>query len=279
MRKALIAAGGLALALTLGACGGSPIGGIGSPAFQQVTDLVAAAKESASEKKTAKFTMDMNMGIMAMKADGEARFDGANTAMAMTMDAMGQQIEMRMVERTMYLKMPPGMPGADAAKPWMKMSLEDLASTGQNLDQMLEQSDPTKTLELLQESGTIVSSEETELDGQSATHYKIDLDFVKAMEKFGAGAGPAEIEELKKAGIEKMPMDLWLSDENLPLQIEIPLGDIMKKVGEQQTQSMPAGMDQAKITMKYTGWGGDVNVAAPPADQVSDQKIPGMGGN
>lgn len=278
MRKALIAAGGLALALTLGACG-DKIGGTAT-AFDQAPDLVAAAKESAAEKKTAKITMDMNMGIMTMKGNGQARFDGANTAMAMTMQVMGQSVEMRMLDKTMYMKLPAGMPGSDPAKPWAKMSMADLAGAGQNLDKMMEQSDPTKTLELLQQSGTIVSSEETQLDGQSATHYKVDVDFAKAMEQFGAGAaGAAELEEMKKAGIKKMPIDVWLSDDNLPLQFEIQLGDILKKVSQQQGQTMPPGMEQAKMTMKYTDWGGPVTIEAPPADQVGDHKIPGMGGN
>lgn len=279
MRKALIAAGGLALALTLSACGDKTIGGSPSTTFTDAPALAAAAKESASEKKTAKFTMDMNMGFMSMKGNGEARYDGANSEMSMTMDAMGQQMEMRLVDRTLYMKMPPGMPGADPAKPWAKMSLEELGGSGANLDQMLEQSDPTKMLEMFQETGTITNSEETTLDGQSAVHYTVEVDFEKVLEKLGAGAAMGA-DELKNSGIDKMPVDVWLSEDNLPLQIEIKLGEMMKKAAGKSAEGIPTSlnMDNAKMTMTYSDWGAPVNIEAPPADQVSEQAVPGLGG-
>src|SRR5690606_41890520 len=88
MRKALIAAGALALALTVGACGdnegGTPTGDNGqsqntgqSGVFNDAQSLINAAKEGTAKAKTSKFTMDMTMGSMlSMKADGEAEYAG-----------------------------------------------------------------------------------------------------------------------------------------------------------------------------------------------------------
>src|SRR5690606_23277264 len=90
-----IAAGALALALTVGACGdnegGTPTGDNGqsqntgqSGVFNDAQSLINAAKEGTAKAKTSKFTMDMTMGSMlSMKADGEAEYAGENTKMAM----------------------------------------------------------------------------------------------------------------------------------------------------------------------------------------------------
>lgn len=293
MRKALIAAGALALALTVGACGdekkGTPLGGdkgtvevpnTGGGLFNDAQSLVDAAKEGTAKAKTSKFTMDMNMGSMvSMKAEGQAEYAGADTKMAMTMNmdmsgvpgaggqAGGMAIEMIMIDRKIYIKMPAGM-GGDAGKPWMAMSLDDLSSGGAGMGQSFEMSDPSKTLEMIQENGKIKNVTQTTIDGQPATTYEVELDFKKLAEKMGQTL-PGDIK------IDAIPMKVSLNSDNLPVQIEMDMGAMMKQIGEQTGQTMP-GMEDAKMVAKYTNWGEPVNIQAPPPDQVNEGGIPGM---
>lgn len=264
MRKALIAAGALALALTVGACGddkksGSPIGGDNGGTgqtggiFNDAQSLVDAAKEGTQNAKSVKFTMEGTTAGQTLKGQGAAVFDGANTKMSMTMDMMGQQIEVRLIGTTMYMKMPAGMPGADPSKPWMKLDLSGMPGAGQ-----IENSDPTKMLETMLAAGAeIKNSEQTELDGQQVTHYSIEVDTAKMMEKMGGASGQVP------SGMEKMPMEVWINAENLPVQVEVDM----------------AG--QGKMTMKYSDWGSPVTVEEPPADEVGELPgggLPGAGG-
>ncbi|MQA63441.1 MAG: hypothetical protein GEU86_18580 [Actinophytocola sp.] len=250
MRKALIAASVLSLALTLGACGDdggksgdATNGGTSAPAsgpqFNDAQSLLDAAKEGTQDAKTAKFSME-GTGV---KASGEGVFDGANTKMAMTMAASGQEIEMRMIGTDLYMK---GMPGADPKKPWAKMSMEGMPGADQ-----LENSDPTKTLEHLLAAGAeIDKKEETELNGEKVTHYSLTVDVQKMMEQMGGGEAGAT----PPPGQEKMPVELYLNSDNQPVQIEMDMGG------------------QGSMKMNFTDWGTDVKVEAPPEDEVAEMK-------
>lgn len=272
MRKVGIAAGALALALTLGACGGDSITGSGTAAFDNSQQLVAAAKQSTAEKKSAKFTMSFTGMGQTMNGSGVGRFDGANSAMSMTMQLMGQNMEMRLVDRAMYMKMP-GMPGTDPAKSWIKMSLDDVPGGGA----ALENSDPAKVMETLVQSGTIKKSEETQLDGKDVVHYVIDVDVVKMMDQMGGGQADAKTKKMiQDSGIKTIPMELWLDSENLPVQMVMDMGPMMRQAAEKSGSTAPAGTGEMKMTLKYSDWGTDVAVEAPPADQVSDFKMPTM---
>lgn len=302
MRKALIAASAVALALTVGACGddkqGSPTGNVpgnnvpvpggdNGGLFQDAAGLVDAAKESTAKAKTSKFTMDMTMGsMMSMKAEGQAEYAGADTkmAMTMTMDMSGvpgaaesgaggnMSIEMIMLDKIMYMKLPTGLGGGDASKPWMKMPIDQMGASGAQMTQSMEYSDPVKTIEMIQENGKILNTEQTTVDGAPATKYSVELDAAKLFEKMGQPM-PAGVK------IDKMPMDVYLNADNLPVQIEMDLGKMMKDIAEQSGQQLPAGMDSGKMIAKYTNWGEPVSIQAPPPDQVSEGTLPGMGGN
>lgn len=265
MRKALIAAGALALALTVGACGdedtGSPTGDTGTGqtggagVFNDAQSLVDAAKEGASTAKSAKFTMEGNVAGQKLTATGAGVFAGSESRMQMTMEVMGKSVEMRQIGTTMYIKMPSGAAGADPGKPWMKMDLGGIPGVSEQLDR----SDPTKLLQYLVEAGAeIKGSEQGQVDGQQVTTYKLEVDTAKMMEKMGGGTGQAP-----PAGMEKLPVELSINSENLPVLVSMDMGDTM-----------------GKLTMKYSDWGTAVTVEEPPADQVGDMgSMPGMPGS
>lgn len=284
MRKSLIAAGTLAFALVLGACGEETTSGQASPGetFTNPASLVSAATASTEEKKSAHFTMDMNMGMMSSTGEGQGLFDGENSKMAMTMSmdmsAMGQgtmDMEMRLLDNTMYMKVP-NMPGVDKSKPWMKMDLDQLSgASGMDMSKMMEQNDPTKALEMLKDSGDITSTEESEVNGVPATKYTIDVDVQKMMSQYGNGMD--QMFDAQSMKVKTLPVDVWISEEQLPLKFRMNMGELMNSAMESSGQKMPKGMnfDNAHVSMTYSDWGEPVTIEAPPADQVSDQKFPG----
>lgn len=287
MRKTTLVAAGAALVLTLTACSGNSTTGTAQPAaaggqsqdggsrgltspFTDAIQLASASKKGTEQSKSVKFTMAGAAGGQTLKANGAMAFDGAQTRFSMTATAAGQTTEMRLVDQVMYIKLPAGegkQLGTDKA--WAKVSADGSdplsQALGGALSQSAEQSDPSKMLDQISKAGRIVSSDQTELDGQKANHYKVEIDLAKAVDQIAAqvpAAARAQVTEKFKGKDIKIPAEVWLDKDNLPLQMTMDQGPMMQALGA------PAG--DAKFTMKYTDWGTQVDVAAPPADQVVD---------
>ncbi|GAA3823087.1 MULTISPECIES: hypothetical protein [Amycolatopsis] len=274
MKKTALASGILALVLGLTACGGGESGSSGGTAgpalFGDVQELVRAASAKTGQVQSAKFTISGSIAGQQMTGSGEGRFNGPDSAIAMTMSVGGQSQEMRIVDKVLYLKLPEEAQAATGGKPWATFpeGSEAAKTLGASLEQA-ESNDPSKTLEQIEKAGTITRSEQTTLDGQQVSHYWVTIDVAKASDELASSGLPAEtLEQLKSMNV-TYPMELWLNSDQLPVQITQDLGPVMQAVGA------PAEAQQAKITMKYSDWGAPVDVTAPPADQVGELKIGG----
>ncbi|WIX82072.1 hypothetical protein QRX50_15565 [Amycolatopsis carbonis] len=285
MRKTtFVVAAGAALALVLTGCGSKAENGTAAPAgdkaasgiaapFANVLELASASKQGTAKSKSSKMSMTMSIGGKNMTAEGLMSYDPANLKMSMTMTTDGQQSEIRLIDKTMYMK----LPASEAAqmgtdKPWVKISPDSddpisKALSG-SMSQASEQSDPTKILDQISQAGRIVSSDQTTLDGQPVNHYKVEIDVAKGIDKM-LDSVPAESRDQAKQLLEgkniKMPAEIWLNKDQLPLQITMDEGELMKALG---APASAAG--SGKILVKYSDWGTPVDVTAPPADQVTD---------
>ncbi|MFI5587963.1 hypothetical protein ACIA5G_23120 [Amycolatopsis sp. NPDC051758] len=289
MRKTtLVAASAAVLALTLSACSGNSANGTAEPAaagsqsqadggsglaspFTDAIQLASASKQGTEKSKSAKFTMEGSVAGQTLTATGAMAFDGANTKFSMTSTAAGETTEMRMVDKVMYIKLPAEQQkqmGTD--KSWAKISADGTdpisQAMGSALSQSAEQSDPSKILDQVAKAGRIISSDQTELNGQQVNHYKVELDVAKSVEQFTQqvpAATRAKLTEMLKGKDVKIPAELWLNKDNLPVQVTMDQGPMMQALG------VP-GAGESKFTMKYSDWGTTVDVAAPPAEQVVD---------
>ncbi|WP_409462670.1 hypothetical protein [Amycolatopsis sp. GA6-003] len=283
-------AAGAALALVLTGCGSSAENGTAAPAgqagqskdggsglaspFSDALKLADAAKQGTEKAKSAKMSMDMaGQG----KAEGSMRFDGENSAMAMTMESPQGPTEMRYIDKTLYMKVPASQAkqmGTDKA--WLKISpdaSDPLSQTfSKTMAQSTQQSDPTQILDQVSKTGQIVSADQVELNGEKVNHYKVELDVSKSIETYAKGM-PAEVQSQMKKMLEgkniKIPAEIWIDKDQLPVQIIMDQSEMMKQLGA-STGSPAAAAAGGKITVKYTDWGKPVDVAAPPADQVAD---------
>ncbi|MGW3966386.1 hypothetical protein ACWED2_41665 [Amycolatopsis sp. NPDC005003] len=283
MRKTTLVAAGAALVLTLTACSGNAATGTAEPAgqtqaqskglaspFTDAIQLASASKQGTEKSKSAKFTMEGSVAGEKLTATGAMAMDETDTKFSMTSTAAGQTTEMRLVDKVMYIKLPADQQkqvGTDKA--WAKISADGTdplsQALGGALSQSAEQSDPSKMLDQISKTGRIISSDQTELDGEKVNHYKVELDVAKSVDQF-TGQVPAaareKLTDMLKGKDVKLPAELWLNKDNLPVQVTMDQGPMMQALG------VPAG--DAKFTMKYSDWGTQVDVAAPPADQVVD---------
>ncbi|TVT31220.1 hypothetical protein FNH05_28525, partial [Amycolatopsis rhizosphaerae] len=250
MKKLALTVGGLALTVALTACGAKAGDGTGNTAagtnatggmsalFSNAQDLAHAASSKTGQAKTAKFTMDMSMGKQSMKAQGSGDF--AKPAVQMTMNIGEMTEEMRIVDNTVYIKLPKELSAkTGSSKPWVKTSADSMM--GKQLGAgKADQNDPSKMLEKVQQAGTITKSEQTVLDGQPATHYAITVDLNKAMQVMGSEVDKTVLDKIAGKNI-TFPMEIWLNSDMLPVQITEDLSDMMKAAGA------PAGTDQVKM--------------------------------
>ncbi|WP_216209385.1 hypothetical protein [Amycolatopsis aidingensis] len=287
MRRTALAAAGLALTLGLTACSGGETEGKAEP-FGSVQELVQAAMTGTQESRTAKFTLSMDAAGEKTEAEGAGRFEPGNPALMMTGEMEGETIELRFIGDEMYLKGGgfgdmPDMQG----KEWLKIGgdADDPMSRmlGPVFQKMGQQMDVSKSLEQIREAGTITNSERTELDGQAATHYWVDLNVAKMMEiqlremkdqlppgmEGELGDLDQQLDAEKKAELEKMgpmPLEIWLNEQQLPLKM------VMDVTAMAKAQGQP---DQGgSVVIRYTDWGSPVDISAPPADKVGTIEMP-----
>jgi hypothetical protein len=272
MKKALLAVGGVALVVTASACGARQVTGQASPGdstalFGSAQELVRAASAKTGQEKSAKLALTESIGQQRITGQGEGRFDGPDSAVDLTMTVMGQQMEIRLVNKTAYIQFPPeARAKMTGGKPWGRVTGGN--PFAQNTANQAGQNDPSKILDQIQQAGTITRSEQTTLDGQPVSHYWVDIDFARAAASFGTNSGlPAE--QLRKlAGqVKTIPMQLWLNSDSLPVQVTEDLTAITKAAGAS------ASAQPMTVTLNYSDWGTPVDVQAPPADQVGDLKI------
>jgi hypothetical protein len=63
--------------------------------------------------------------------------------------------------------------------------------------------------------------------------------------------------------VAKFPMELWLDDAHQPLQVMLDLAPVLAASGVPDSA-------KARITTRYTDWGTQVDVQAPPPDQIGE---------
>ncbi|MFC4053017.1 hypothetical protein ACFOY4_25315 [Actinomadura syzygii] len=178
-----------------------------------------------------------------------------------------------LVGRTMYMKMPmlSQLGGATGAKPWFKISLDDLGKkSGMNLDQLLRQSqqmDPVQNTKMLTASKDVREVGKETVDGVQTTHYTGTYRIEDAIAKL-----PAEDQETVRknagtAGLDGMNFDLWVDGRQLP-----------RKMALKSKQTAQAGA--TNLTMTYRDFGKPVQISAPPESEVTDfgQLLNGLGG-
>ncbi|MFC0436288.1 hypothetical protein [Kutzneria buriramensis] len=248
MRKTVV---GCAVLVTLAACGGPQNASAGGP--EPVTDavqLAALAKTSADKTKSVDMDAVINVQQQKMEMSGAALIDGANTQLDMKMSSKTGDMEIRIVDKAVYMALPAdALSKEGVTTPWLKLGGGDdplSKALAGGFDQMAEQNSPTSVLDQLSKAGKITKSWQTTLNGQPVTHYALQVDTAKAGEADKLPADAAA--QLPKTA----DVDIWLTKDQLPVQVVMSMGSLFTS------------------TIHYTNWGAKVDVAAPAADQVTD---------
>ncbi|MFG1998904.1 hypothetical protein ACGFNU_07140 [Spirillospora sp. NPDC048911] len=265
------------LALSLTGCLGAAKDKAGETGTQiQLTAAQVLGKAAEKTGQTDTYKADVSVdsqlsqGAMKMHMVMQTRLR-PTLAMAINVDSatMGGQsmpgggIEMRLVGDAMYMKIP-GLSGRNGGKPWARMSLSGMGGSYDQLLKQAQQQNPAEQTKLFIASKDVREVGTENVGGVPAKHYTGTVSVNEALGKLDAQTRQKMEKTYQQLGTDKIGFDMWVSDDSLPRKI----------ISKVQT-----GMGAVNTTMLFSDYGKPVEVAAPPASEVGDFKMPGLGGN
>ncbi|MEV7397482.1 LppX_LprAFG lipoprotein [Aeromicrobium sp. NPDC092404] len=251
----------LVAGLTLSACGGKDdsgdknestnTGGGGKTSLTQANFSQVLA-QSQAKAKSAHVTMTIGVGGQEIEAEGDVAVGetAADSALSMTMDMGGTQLDMRLVDEIMYMNM-----GAMTEDKYLKIDLNDKSNPfAKQYGQIMDQMDPAKQMDQFKDAVTSFEKkgEPQKIDGVDAQPYVVKVDTTKIK----------AFKDLPAASRSQVP-------ETIVYTMYVGSDDLLRR--------MEFELAGSKSTMNYSKWGEPVDVEAPPADEISDKDISQLG--
>jgi len=254
-----------ALILAVSACGGGSDGSDsagsdgGTPVNDKTANLAVLTKSDFSDVVTQaqqqaksghiEATLDAAGQTGKISADVAGLGDPANLTMAMTVGFGGRSLDLRLVDKVLYLK---GV-NSNPAKPWVQIDLSDRDNP---LTTLFDQANPESFTAYLRSVQDLQDKGVETVDGVQTRHYVITIDTAKAMAASPATKGT----DVSKLGLPaKLSPEVWVDTQNRPVRMLVALGN--------------AG----SVDVHFSDFGKKVSVSAPPAAKVSEFTAPSMG--
>ena len=223
----------------------------------ELTELDAAGfypavMDAMREAETFNFQTVSGSGGQSQTMEGQARFGDDGVEMKASSTG-AQAMEMILLDQAMYLK----SPDLGTGDKWLKVDLSDpnslfgMIGKATDPEVMFKAMEAPKKLELV---GT------EEVDGVETNHYRITMDpakYIAAME-----FPPAMADMMP----EELVTEMWVDGDDLPRKFSQTL-EVPAVAGGKPTSTTSEGT--------YSDFGTDVEIEAPPADQVTEDMMPG----
>ena len=252
------------LATIAGACGN---GGSQTP-----QEIVFATASETADAGSSKIAMTIGLGEAAaaqgmpssIEAEGSFDYESRRGLLTMGLPLQPGQapvdVEMRLLENTMYMKFPAQMSAAFGGKPWVKIDLEAAAkAAGADLGALSSAAaaDPTQSLAQLRGvSDDVTEVGEEELRGVKVTHYRLTINVEKAIAETPEAQREALRSSLEKIGAETLPAEVWIDDDGR-----------LRKMTQQISVD---GAGTTEVTIELFDFGTEVDVEAPAEVDVVD---------
>lgn len=265
------------LLLVLPACGEE------APARERITLAAATTQEAGTARIRFESAVTGGPGG-GFTMTGEGAVDFAAQRGSMTFDlgeaaaqtGLAGKIETLFEGTVLYVRIPNaqqlGLP-----TPWLKVDLEK--TEGLEGIAQLEQfrSDPSDTLAYLEG----VTDEITEVGpedvrGEPTTHYTAVVDLERAIEQAPQKARATIRQQLELLGSPTLPVDVWIDDDGLLRRQSFTI-DLTKAAASAEGPLEGADGASVKTTMELYDFGAPVEVAPPPAGEVTDYADIGKG--
>lgn len=241
-------------------------------------ERVAHAADATAAADSARVAMTMSMSNgghdVPVRADGVVDFGSLDMAMTMDLSQVPDtppgmdDVEMLSIGSAIYMQIP-DHEQLNFPTPWIKMDLEDLAGQrGMDNVSQLNNNNPAKTMELLRGASDDVEELGVEdVRGTTTTHYRGTIHVGDAVAAGPANTRKETSEIFEGLGLQTIPVEVWLDDDGFLRRQKMTM-DMRPTM-----DALDAGADApttAVIDMEFYDFGVEVDVAPPPADDVTD---------
>ncbi|MCS0599657.1 hypothetical protein NX794_00135 [Streptomyces sp. LP11] len=233
-----------------------------TPPVRAVQD--AYRRTTAAESARMTVSTEVTAEGRTLTADGKGVADLEDGTSKVTITSAGTTVEQRVLDGVVYQK-PTGkqrgsVPGG---KIWTKIDLARLAK--QNRSGQSQVSDPAEPVRYLKgiDSDDVTRLGTQTLDGTRTTHYRVSVP-VSALAQGDAG----KAQELRRQlGKSSLPVELWLDDKGRLRQESVRL---TLRPLKQRTPGKENTAVTSTTMLRFTDFGTDVDVTAPPAKDTAD---------
>lgn len=225
---------------------GTPAG----PALAElsVDDFYPSVMAAMREAGTFTFESVSDAAGQTQTMSGQARFSDAGMEMKASSDG-AQPMELILLGKAMYLK----SAELGAGDTWLKIDLSDPDSPFGMIGKVTDPEVMFKAMESPKKLELIGSED---VDGVATNHYRITMDPSRYLEAMGFPAAMAGMLP------QELVTEMWVDGDDLPRKFA-------------QTIDIGAADGDASTTEgTYSDYGADVEIEAPPADQVTED-LPG----
>jgi hypothetical protein len=198
---------------------------------------------------------DAGTGEMTQTADVIFADSLEDMRMSMTMDMMGNSIEMILVDSVMYMGM-----GELTGGGFVSIDLGDAANEPQLASALAltENADPAGQLGAVSDAVQTFEHTGTEqVDGQEVDVYEVSVDPAKVSDPVAISV---DEESLAAMGDTPIEFVYRVDEQGLPVSIDM----VMEADGQ-----------EVVATTAYSDWGADLTIEAPPADQITADEATG----
>ncbi|MFJ4779784.1 LppX_LprAFG lipoprotein [Streptomyces sp. NPDC088762] len=215
-------------------------------------------KKKSEEITSLRYTMAGEASGQKISGEVSMRLKPA-VAMAMAMESPekpGQKVDIRLIDGAMYM-------GSEGK--WLKFDLKTLApDQAKELDSLgsaQQGQNPADTADGLSTAKDLKKVGEETIDGQKTTHLAGTVTIEELQAASAASTPEAKerrqknVQALQDQGIKSLTMDIWIDEADQAKQVRT------------QGSGTSGPMD---ITIKFLDINKPVEIAAPPADQVTD---------
>ncbi|WP_307072368.1 hypothetical protein [Streptomyces canus] len=272
-RSAALGVGGIVSVALLTGCGDDGSSGAdsadrsasqGQPQSSPA-QVVQATNKKTTQAKTAriKLATTVEAGGNSETITGSGVLDLQDGTSRMRLGQGGQQLEQRIVNQVLYQKPPAASGQLPEGRSWMKVDLQRLnRSQGTGGPAMSDPANSFAYTKSLSEKDVRKVGEDT-VNGVSTTHYRVDLDLSKLAE-----GDSAQERKLRAQLGDNVPVDLWIDEDGLTRRQQIRM--TVKDAAQTGGAGTSARQAQAKVVMDFSGFGTEVDVAAPPSADTVD---------
>ena len=281
-RLAVAGVAGLAAASLLAGCGGSSKasgpsslvpsssasskGSDGISGTPQALLLAAVGKTEAAKNATIHLDVSTSAEGKSFAISGDGFIDFTNKKFQLILNlpataGFSGSIEERVIGNELYMMLPSQLQAVTGGKPWVKIDTAQVGAGSSGLGSYGQ--DPTQFLSTLRSvSDSVTKVGTADIRGVQTTHYRAEVDLVKATKASGAEA--SALSQYEKILGTTLPEDVYVDDSGLARRVSV---NITPKIGATATASA-VGTVSTTVDFYDFGTTDTSGIIAPAASEI-----------